>query len=336
MLKEIARKPAFTVLDLAKMFTVSTRAIQSWISNGTLNKLIVPGKAKVPPVDIETLPTGSNEVRSEDTLPRTIQGPSQPVRHYLDLDRIAAIPEKLRKLRVKAVGMQVDNPAHLVTAELMLRFLIILAWRPRTIRECRVGGTTPNLFKGTIPASVRVGLPDWVLQEQEANPNAEFWQIKFHPNETKNNIDVHMILPQRLIGPLEEYMDHFRPQLVGECDPGTLFVNRRGEAFKPNDVTTLLSKLTAVHGGVRVTPRLIRETVAFAWMADHPTDFLTLSKILWLKHDDKVIRFAPRGFNLSSGVCGMEKWLDSREADRNDGSKTLEPYRDCPGQTRRD
>jgi len=112
-------------------------------------------------------------------------------------------------------------------------------------------------------------------------------------------------------------LECYRPRLVSDRDPGTLFVDRRGGAFKASDVTTLISKLTAVHGGVRVKPHLFRDIVAFAWLKKHPNDYLTLSKILWHKNIDTTIRIYGGRFNESSGVCGMEKWLDSRETNGN-------------------
>ena len=54
-LKELPLKAAFTVRQVAQMFDVTTRSIQSWIAIGKLNTRDVPGRAKIFPVDLEEL-----------------------------------------------------------------------------------------------------------------------------------------------------------------------------------------------------------------------------------------------------------------------------------------
>lgn len=54
-LKGMTLKPAFTLQDVATMFDVSVRTIQTWITSGHLNQRKIPGRATIFPVDLESL-----------------------------------------------------------------------------------------------------------------------------------------------------------------------------------------------------------------------------------------------------------------------------------------
>ena len=63
-----------------------------------------------------------------------------------------------------------------------------------------------------------------------------------------------------------------------------------------------------------MTPHLFRDIFAYAWLKEHPQDYLTLSKILWHKNINITIDTYGGRFNESSGVCATEAWLEEREA----------------------
>ena len=54
-IKGLALKPAYTVHEVAGIFEVSARTIQSWVADGRLNSRNIPGRAKILPADIEAL-----------------------------------------------------------------------------------------------------------------------------------------------------------------------------------------------------------------------------------------------------------------------------------------
>ena len=155
-------------------------------------------------------------------------------------------------------------------------------------------------------------LPAWAIEEQQQNPKAEFWQFHFSEDETKTGCEVHALLPRQVIPLLEEYMSAFRADLIAGVDPGTLFLNEIGSPMALKTVTDLVSQLTFLHGGIRVTPHLFRDIVAHAWLKHHPKDYLTLSKHLWHASPNEVIKTYGSRFNESSGVCMMESWLENR------------------------
>jgi hypothetical protein len=232
----------------------------------------------------------------------------------LEYKVIESIPRKIHAERSAAAKKGVDHVALLAMEELLIRWLTVLPWRQRNIRECRISGTTPNLFKGKVPPFCGIDKPEWAQREEQESPEAEFWQFRFNCDETKTKIDAHAVLPRPLIGPLEEYLGEFRPHLIHGADPGTLFVNQAGKAMASDEVSCAVSTLTLRHGGRRVTPHLFRDIVAFTWLKEHPEDFLTLSKMLWHSNINTTIQIYGSRFNESSGVCAMESWLEGREA----------------------
>jgi len=73
-LKDLELKAAYTGLEVAGMFDVSARTIQTWVTEGKLNKRMVPGRAKFFPEDLENLLAKSAPV---STKPDQTQ-PEQP------------------------------------------------------------------------------------------------------------------------------------------------------------------------------------------------------------------------------------------------------------------
>jgi hypothetical protein len=107
------------------------------------------------------------------------------VKKYLDYPIIEAIPAKIRAARSSSSKHRTEHVEARAMEELLIRWLTILAHRQRNIRECRVGGSTPNLFKAKIPTYTSIDKPSWVQIEEQRNPEAQFWQMHFTAKETK-------------------------------------------------------------------------------------------------------------------------------------------------------
>jgi integrase len=236
---------------------------------------------------------------------------------YLEYAVIENIPAMIRAQSSKTSKGKKTNVARLAMEALLIKWFITFAWRQRNVREVRIGGENPNLFKAKIPPFSDIDKPEWVLDEEQRNPNAEFWQFRFSPAETKMKNSVHALLHRQLVEPLEEYLSEFRPQLLRGADPGTLFVNQAGNAIDLIQMTHLVSGLVVRYAGRRVTPHLFRDIVAFTWLKEHPKDYLTLSKILWHMKLSTTIEIYGSRFNESSGVRSMESWLDERQNARS-------------------
>jgi integrase len=247
---------------------------------------------------------------------------SRKAERYLEYDVLASIPGQIRATMQKSIKKDPRSLAMLAMTELLIRWLLILPWRQRNLRECRIGGPGPNLYKSKIDPFSQIDKPDWVRRQERENPEAEYWMIRFSADETKTKNEPEMFLPQRLIAPLEEYLDKFRPILASGKDPGTLFINSKGKALYALEVTRLISQNTLRFGGRRVTPHLFRDIIAYTWLKAHPKDFLTVSKMLWHRNIQTTIRIYGSRFDESSAVCAMEAWLEEREADAGpSGSK---------------
>jgi len=191
-------------------------------------------------------------------------------------------------------------------------WLTMLPWRQRNVRELRISGLRPNLFKAKIPSLSEIDKPAWVVEEEEANPTAEFWQIQFTPEETKTGLSIHILLPRPLIGLLEEYLTKYRPLLLSDVDPETLFINRHGRPLNSKLMQRVVGQWALRYAGVRTTPHLFRDAVAFKWLKEHPADYLTLSKMLWHKSIETTIHIYGSQYNESSGVRAMEEWTETR------------------------
>jgi integrase len=236
---------------------------------------------------------------------------------YVGYDELEAIPAQIRALREAEAKKRRTNPtrvAQLALEELMFRWLLVLPWRQRNLRECRIEGSAPNLFKGKIPALSGIDKPGWVLEEEAKNPETEFWMVCFTPEGTKTHIAIDLLLPRQLIEPLEEYLAKYRPLLANGKNPDTLFVTQHGKPMTSDQVGTVVGHWTTTFASNRTTPHMIRDSVAFKWLKEHPKDYLTLSKILWHKSPQMVIQTYGARFNESSGMCAMEAWLDQRPA----------------------
>jgi integrase len=213
---------------------------------------------------------------------------------------------------IRAARLSPDDPktSRLVHDELLMLWLTTLPWRQRNIRECRIGEPrTANVFFAPLPSLVHVAKPKWVEQALKADPKQCFWQFYFREDETKIGQKVRGVLPRRLIALLEEYLAVHRPRLVAKEDPGTLFLNHDGGEVGYQIMTYHISEIVLNHTGRRTTPHLFRDAFAYAFLAAHPEDFLSLSKILWHKTIHYTLSVYGRNFDESNGVRRIDEWL---------------------------
>lgn len=251
-------------------------------------------------------------------LPPDIENRTQQLKaqKWVDYDELSKAPN-----RILEDARRTNEPrlkALLVRNALILRWLLVLPWRQRNQRECRVGAFKlgGNLSMEEISPVAAVAKPKWVEEALKINPHKKFWQFHFGPDETKNGHQVHAILPKQLVGPLEDYLTVYRPLLVNGNDPGTLFLNNRGCAYSKVIIDVTIGRLTARYAGRRVTPHLFRDIFAFKYLEERPEDYLTLSKILWHRNIQTTLRIYGARFDESHGARRVEEWLDSRGGGR--------------------
>jgi integrase len=221
---------------------------------------------------------------------------------YVSYDELEMIPAKIRAFREAYEKKRKKSPtrvAQLAMEEFMFRWFLVFPWRQRNLRECSIGGSAPNLFKGKIPPLCDIDKPRWIIEEEARNPEAEFWMVSFTPDGTKTHIPVDLLLPRQLIGPLDEYLAVYRPIFLNGKNSEMLFVSPRGKQMRSDQVGRVIGHWTTTCATNRTTPHMIRDSVAYKWLKEHPKDFLSLSKILWHKNVQTTIQIC-----LFSRICG--------------------------------
>lgn len=231
----------------------------------------------------------------------------------LPYDVLSAIPGKIAHARKQEKSGTVAY-ARLVHDQLILEWFVTFAWRQRNVRECRIGTeVTGNLFKAVVNTTKSVAKSQWIEDAWKKDPATEFWQIRFRaPSEVKGKRDIRGYVPLHVVQLLEEYLQYHRPLLVGDRDPGTLFLNRVGGCMTQGQVNTLIGNLTVRYGGRRVTPHHFRDAFALAWLDDHPEDYLTLSRALWHKTVEITIQRYGRNYDESYGLRKAGDWIGVR------------------------
>ncbi len=250
-----------------------------------------------------------------DQLPMDPQSvvDQRKVKKYIAYDKAEQIPMLIRAERAKMKSPNARKIAISVRNELLMLWLVILPWRQKNIRDCRIIDSNPNLFKAQVGPFCMATKSAWVAEHEKVLPEALFWQVRFSAEETKTKNEVHTFLPSDLVSLLEEYLSVHRPVLVGHSeDPGTLLVNRKGRVMTLHQMSHLVKKLAARHTGVPVTPHLYRDIVAYEWLKSHPEDYLTVSKLLWHRNISTTLRIYGRRFDESTGVARMDDWRASR------------------------
>lgn len=226
---------------------------------------------------------------------------------YVPYEVLQQIPARMHAQRKEVQNLGDKHLAWLVHDELLLSWLVTLLWRQLNIRGC---GLANNLRKDEIPTLVIMALPQWTRDRLKTNPHERFWQFHFREKETKTKSEIRSILPRKLVPLLEEYLEHHRLLLVGDPDPGTLFLNRHGGPLTRDQVTALVSNLIWKYAKKRVTPHLFRDIFAYYWLDHNPGDYLTLSKMLWHKDIKTTISFYGGKFDESHALCKVEEWFD--------------------------
>lgn len=231
---------------------------------------------------------------------------------YLPHLVLCGIPAKIRALRSSAKKGTVEY-AWLVHDELLMTWMPTFAWRQRNVRECSLGTAKrcKNIFKAGFDQYRNIAKPPEVEAELAANSGAEFWQIYFSKDQVKTKQPIRGIVPLHIVPLLEDYLENYRPLLVGDSDPGTLFLNRRGKQHSKESFGNLIGNLTLKHAGRWVSPHLYRDALAHHWLDEHPEDYLTLSKALWHRNVDTTIKRYGHKYDESYGLQKVGGWTGS-------------------------
>ena len=222
---------------------------------------------------------------------------------YVDFGLLEQIRYMLLAKRKEAAKLGNQAVAWLIHDALLISWFITLVWRQRNVRECRLGH---NLFRAALLPMTQITIPAWVREKLKSNAQEQFWQFYFAEDETKAGRIVHSILPHTLVSLLEEYLSKWRPLLVRNTDPGTLFLNREGGPLTSEELRDLVSNLTLKYARRRVNPHMFRDIFAYWWLSQYAEDINTVSKMLWHKNIQTTINIYGWKFDESAALCRVE------------------------------
>ncbi len=105
----------------------------------------------------------------------------------VEYDSLARIPALIRREAEKCNPERGKKKAVFIRDQLLIMMLVVLVWRQRNVRECKLRDRkdSGNLFKEEVSPRSRTALPNSVLAALEQNPHQKFWQFCFRPEETK-------------------------------------------------------------------------------------------------------------------------------------------------------
>lgn len=224
---------------------------------------------------------------------------------------------KVRTTRLLRIAAQAQQ-------ELIIRFLVTLVWRNENLSECRIlpnGDRPANLVKSPVVRKPGKDIPEWAEKLMRSDPAVRLFQFEFSEEETKAARSVMGVLPKNLIPYVEEFLDLYRPILVGGDDPetmddpGTLFVNRFGNAISKQQLEEAVEEATIRYVGKSVNPHLFRDIYALEYLLDpeNHADYFTLSKILWHGTPEITVKKYAWMFNESIGTSAAGEWAEKRE-----------------------
>lgn len=247
----------------------------------------------------------------EDDLTRAKEGKQK---RWVDYDQLSELPSRMLADADRRYTRGSKQYASAMRDILLITWLLILPWRQRNLRECRIGSREDgaNIFKEKIGDLPTIARSDRIQEALKQNPAMEVWQFKFRPRETKTGHLVHGLLPRQITVLLPEYVSTYRPLLIVGCDPGTLFLNDKGRPFSAFTIRYHVEKVAVQYFGRRVNPHLFRDIYAVKFLEEHPENYLTLSKILWHHNVQTTINLYGRNYDESHGARVAEEWLDER------------------------
>jgi hypothetical protein len=201
--------------------------------------------------------------------------------------------------------------------QLIFLWLTTLPWEQRYISSCRIGkkSSGANIFNEKVDDTICK--PAWV---KKLDADADVWQFYFRPKETRRKERIRGILPERLIGPLKEYVEIWRPILLGTRSSTNLFITAGGRPLSDTEITNYVGSLSLQLLDERITPREFRHHFATAWTNYYPKDYVVLSKILWHSDPETTKRFCDDQANVSPGIAPVDRWFRELENKRQQGT----------------
>lgn len=180
-----------------------------------------------------------------------------------DMETLSTIPAIVRNERESSVHLSKRDKARSIRDQFLAFFLVKYPWPSRCLRECRIGGKSPNLYK----KSRTKGAP-------------KEWYFYFRPEEVPRRRLAKGWLPKVLVPLLNLYLK-FRRYLQKGNDPGRLLLNNDGGALSETRFYLLVCKISEDSIGTPVPPTGFRDAYGYDRLVNHNDDFGTLASLRW-------------------------------------------------------
>jgi integrase len=247
----------------------------------------------------------------------------------LPYEVLAEIPKMLQE-RIEAEGVSEVEAAWLKHDKAILSILLVLAFRQRNIRECTLTGSAgSNLVSNKLNPKLfhELEIPDCVREAYNNDASRKFLMFVFSESETKGKRAQTEVIPLELAQILEDYLK-IRPLLVSpESDPGSLFLNRAGNALSEHNLRDLVRRLTRNYVGKTIHPHLWRDIFAANFRVQLATGmakkYSRLWKRLWHMDEKPTEMYSQLGYALPGVAALNQQYLASQQTDRKEVSEQL-------------
>ena len=210
-----------------------------------------------------------------------------------------ARPKKVKRVRMRptqeliALGLKLMNRAEqgevarpLWRAAMFRDGLMIVMLACRPLRRSNI-------------ASLRIG-HDLISHEGE-------YRMRLEGSEMKNHRAFEQPLPAELLPLLDHYINHYRPQLLGNAEQDYLWITWRGEPLAETGVYEVVTKRTREAFGVEISPHLFRDCAVTTLGEIDPT-LLALAPSL-LHHTD--LRTAEKHYDHARDYHAVAQWQNN-------------------------
>jgi integrase len=249
-----------------------------------------------------------------DPIPGKIRQERLREEQQLETDMKAASKRGISDRDCQRFAAKRKEISELMMWEVLVLWLLYLPFRNRNIRECKLGA---NLAKKPLTRTCGVAKLPWVVEEEDRNSEAEFYQYMASSNETKGKNWVHLIIPRVLATRVEEFVEKqfgektYRSHLLNGSNSKNLFVNHAGNAMSLMEMTEAVGTITLRYADRRITPHVFRHVAAYRWLEANSMDFELLSRMLWHHSIEVTLRIYGSAYNESNGSARWEEEMEN-------------------------
>jgi integrase/recombinase XerD len=148
----------------------------------------------------------------------------------------------------------------------------------------------------------------------------DFWLI-FPAGEVKNRRPLEFALPAPLSGPMQRYLDDYRPQLLERrghnwhgCPGQALWISEHGTALSRSHIRERICRRTRERFGHAINPHLFRDCAATSVAIEDPAHVSIIMPILGHSRADTAQRY----YNQARNLDAARRFQDTVSAFRRD------------------